>query len=286
LWNPNATTFADNNTIGLYPYGVFVNINNTVYVADRADSRILIWLEESINFTKIISGGLNYPYSVFVTIAGDIYVDNGYLNGRVDKWTSNATNSTPVMYVNASCFGLFVDVYDNLYCSMHATHQVMMKSPGSSANTSTIVAGTGCAGSASNMLNSPWGIFVDISLNLYVADYSNNRIQFFVAEQPSGTTVAGNGVSISLHYPTGITLDADGYLFIVDRIDNRIIGSGPNGFRCLVGCSGSGSASDQLSFPQTLSFDSYGNMFVIDTENNRIQKFLLATNSCGECDFL
>jgi DNA-binding beta-propeller fold protein YncE len=241
-----------------------------------------VWLEGSINVTKIISDGLYQPAGVFVTIDGDIYVDNGASNGRVDKWGSNATNSTPVMYVGASCYGLFIDVYDNLYCSIMTLHQVVMKSLHSSISTSTIVAGTGCPGSASNMLNNPDGIFVDNNLNLYVADYGNNRIQFFLAGQVNGTTVAGNGVSISLSGATGITLDADGYLFIVDCSNSRVVGSGPNGFRCLVGCSGGGSASDQLWNPQGLSFDSYGNMFVTDGSNNRIQKFLLATNSCSK----
>jgi DNA-binding beta-propeller fold protein YncE len=242
-----------------------------------------VWLEGSINVTKIISDGLYQPAGVFVTIDGDIYVDNGQSNGQVDKWASNATNSTPVMYVSSSCYGLFIDVYDNLYCSMFNLHQVVMKSLHNSVSTSTIVAGTGCPGNTSNMLNNPDGIFVDINLNLYVADWANNRIQFFTTGQLNGTTVAGNGVSISLHGPSGITLDADGYLFIVDCSNSRVVGSGPNGFRCLVGCSGYGSASDQLWNPQGLSFDSYGNMFVTDGSNYRIQKFFLATNSCGKC---
>jgi hypothetical protein len=241
-----------------------------------------VWLEGSINVTKIISDGLYQPAGVFVTIDGDIYVDNGASNGRVDKWGSNATNSTPVMYVSSSCFGLFIDVYDNLYCSMLNCHQVVMKSLHSSVSTSTIVAGTGCPGSASNMLNNPRGIFVDINLNLYCADWANNRIQFFIAGQLNGTTVAGNGVSITLNAPTGIILDADGYLFILDDSDSRIVGSGPNGFRCLVGCSTPGSASYQLQNPQGFSFDSYGNMFVTDGSNYRIQKFFLATNSCSK----
>jgi DNA-binding beta-propeller fold protein YncE len=252
-------------------------------VADQTHNRIVMWLEGSINVTKIISDDLLQPHSVFVTIAGDIYVDNGW-NGRIDRWASNATNSTPAMYVSSSCYGLFIDIYDNLYCSMHDLHQVVMKSLHSSISMSTIVAGTGCLGSASNMLCYPHGIFVDINLNLYVADWANNRIQYFIAGQLNGTTVAGNGISgnISLSYPTGITLDADGYLFIVDCHNNRIVGSGPSGFRCLVGCSGGGPASNQLWYPTTLSFDSYGNMFVTDSNNNRIQKFLLATNSCSK----
>jgi hypothetical protein len=253
-------------------------------VADQTHNRIVMWLEGSINVTKIISDDLLQPHSVFVTIAGDIYVDNGW-NGRIDRWASNATNSTPAMYVSSSCYGLFIDIYDNLYCSMHDLHQVVMKSLHSSISMSTIVAGTGCLGSASNMLFNPIGIFVDINLNLYVADAHNNRIQFFIAGQLNGTTIAGNGTSgnISLHQPTGITLDADGYLFIVDNANSRIVGSGPNGFRCLVGCFfGSGPASNQLSTPFTLSFDGYGNMFVTDYGNSRIQKFLLATNSCSK----
>jgi hypothetical protein len=253
-------------------------------VADQTHNRVVMWLEGSINFTKIISGGLNTPYSLFVTIASDIYVDNGQSNGRVDKWTSNATNSTAAMYVSVACYGLFIDVFDNLYCSMYYLNQVVMKSFQSSVSTSTTVAGTGCAGSASDMLARPVEIFVDINLNLYVADSNNNRIQFFTAGQLNGITKAGNATSgnISLSQPTGITLDADGYLFIVDSDNSRIVGSGPNGFRCLVGCSGGGSASNQLSLPFTLSFDSYGNMFVTDYGNSRIQKFLLATNSCSK----
>jgi hypothetical protein len=78
--------------------------------------------------------------------------------------------------------------------------------------------------------------------------------------------------------------NANGYLFITDYYNYRVIGSGPNGYRCIVGCSGvNGLLSDQLSNPSSLSFDSHGNLFVADTANGRIQKFLLETNLCGKC---
>jgi tripartite motif-containing protein 71 len=228
---------------------------------------------------------LIYPFALFVTITGDIYVDNGYYNGRVDKWAMGTNYSVPVMYVSSQCFGLFVDINNILYCSMRDLYQVVAKSLNSVSNVTTIVAGTGCSGSTSYMLNEPHGIFVDINLDLYVADSYNHRIQLFRSEQLGGTTVAGDessSTTISLNYPTGIILDANKYLFIVDSWNNRIVGSGPNGFRCLVGCSAGGSGSDQLVFPSALSFDSYGNMFVADWDNDRIQKFFLSTNSCGE----
>ena len=220
-----------------------------------------------------------------MTINGDIYIDNESSNGRVDRWTTNTNTSAPVMYVNSGCSGLFVDVMDTLYCSMFTAHQVVSKSLNSNSNITTIVAGTGCNGSTSNMLDEPYGIFIDINFDLYVADAKNSRIQLFRLGQLDAVTVAGNGsanVTIALTYPTGIVFDADGYLFIIDLVDSRVVGSGPNGFRCLVGCSGGGSASNQLSGPRSLSFDSDGNMFVTDRDNSRIQQFILSTNSCSK----
>jgi hypothetical protein len=106
----------------------------------------------------------------------------------------------------------------------------------------------------------------------------------FQSGQLNATTAAGNGApgTIILSYPIDVILDADGYLFIVDSDNQRIIGSGLAGFRCVAGCSGTyGSASNQLFYPQTMAFDSYGNIFVMDTDNSRIQKFFLTADSCG-----
>ncbi len=51
-----------------------------------------------------------------------------------------------------------------------------------------IVGGIGSAGSTSNTLNNPRGIFVDTTLNLYVADCGNNRIPKFIKNQCSKYT--------------------------------------------------------------------------------------------------
>lgn len=156
-------------------------------------------------------------------------------------------------------------------------------------NIISVIAGNETAGSTSDMLNNPRGIFFDVQSNLYVADSSNNRIQSFKSGQRNGTTVAGSGATgtITLSNPTSVVLDADGYLFIVDENNHRIIGSGPTGFRCVAGCSGiSGNESTQLNAPLNLRFDPYGNLFVVDRGNKRIQKFFLATNSCGKYYYL
>ncbi|UJR18466.1 hypothetical protein I4U23_005372, partial [Adineta vaga] len=72
--------------------------------------------------------------------------------------------------------------------------------------TPTTVAGNGTPGSAPNQLQEPYGIFVDDNIDLYVADYLNNRIQKFEVGNPAGITKAGNGSSpftILLLHPTG-----------------------------------------------------------------------------------
>ena len=144
----------------------------------------------------------------------------------------------------------------------------------------TTVAGTGSQGSTSNLLNGPFGIFVDTNFDLYVADCWNHRIQLFRLGQINGITVAGStspNLTISLNYPSHVILDGNKYLFITDDY-NRIVGSDENGFRCIVACLGGGSTSDKLSYPRSPAFDSFGNLFVADLNNNRIQKFWLLTN--------
>jgi sugar lactone lactonase YvrE len=147
------------------------------------------------------------------------------------------------------------------------------------------IAGGGGPGSASTQLNSPSGIFVTSNFQLYVADCTNNRIQRFQLGNLTGTTVSLNGLtgSNTLSCPTGVVMDADGYLFILDSSNNRIVGSNANGFRCVAACSAtSGSTADKLSSAWSLSFDNLGNIFVADSRSSRIQKFLLATNTCGK----
>ncbi|CAF1216038.1 unnamed protein product [Adineta steineri] len=281
-WSANGITFANTTIIGTNPYGIFIDTNNTIYVSERTPNRVQVWHDSSSTPIRILTSGLSNPFTVFVTINGDIYIDNGGSNTRVDKWTLNSSTSTSAMYVKNSCWGLFIDINNNLYCSMYALNQVVVKSLTTNSAMWTVAAGANCSVPSTNTLNGPCGIYVDINLNLYVADCGNSRIQLFLSTQVIGKTVAGTGAigTIALSCPTGIVLDANDYLYITDCDNHRIVASGPNGFRCLVGCSGvSGSSSSQLYYPTALSFDSYGNMYVVDQYNNRIQKFLIESTS-------
>lgn len=284
-WNSNGTTFANNSTIGANPSSLFISTNNTLYAVANTLNRVQVWYEGNMNPISIVSARFTRSYSIFVTNRGDMFIDNGFLYGQVDQLAINPTSITSAMSLTKACYGLFIDTNNTLYCSLTMLHQVVSRSLNNALTALKGVAGTGCAGSASNMLSSPVGIFVDINFDLYVADLNNNRIQRFPPGQSNAITVAGSSAfgTITLYRPTSVVMDADGYLFIVDRGNYRIVGSGPSGFRCLVGCSNTnGSNSNQLSSPYAMAFDSYGNILVTDTSNNRIQKFSLKTDLCGE----
>lgn len=284
-WNPNATTFATRNITGLNPYAIFSNKNGTIYVVNQQYGRIAIWLNNSIDPNIILYNGLSSPTSIFVIIHGDIYVDNSLSVNRIVKSVSYTNMSIPVMNISTSCYGLFVDISNTLYCSIRDHHQVLTKWLNDNTSTVTTVAGNGSPGSSSNMLYSPYGIFVDTNFDLYVADSYNHRIQLFRLGELNGITVAVNGslnTTIILNRPSGVVLDGNKYLFITDCDSHRVIGSDKNGFRCIVGCSGStGSLSNQLIYPQSLAFDSSGNIYIVDRGNHRIQKFTLFLSSCN-----
>ena len=255
-----------------------------VYAANSQDGRIQTWSEGSAGPTRTIATNSTNLFSLFVSLTGEIYVYNWNFN-QVDVWLNNLTGRAETLSVSGPSYSIFVGSNGYLYCSLYYSHTIIKRSLNSSDNQLTTVAGTGCPGYLPNRLYHPHGIFVTVGLDLYVADSDNHRIQIFRPGQLNGTTAAGRDApeTIALRYPTAVTLDADERIYIVDSNNNRIVRSGPAGFRCIIGCTGvGGSASNQLSSPNSMAFDSYGNIFVVDSLNNRVQKFLLSSNTCGK----
>lgn len=283
-WNASAITFANSSLVGLNPFGIFISINNTIYVSAKSMNLIRIWNERNNTPVSIITGTFNNAHGLFVTLNGDVYIDDGS-NHRIQRRSSNSNGTMMISrpMINGTCYGVFVDLDNAVYCSVEQS-QIVVKVRFNSTNiTSSIVAGNGSVGSSADTLRYPQGIFVDKNLDLYVADCSNNRIQKFRCGEKNATTMAGTGASrtMNLTCPSGVILDGDKYLYIVDNNNHRIIRSGNNQSQCILGCSGSaGTAATQLDSPQSLSFDSFGNLFVVDNDNHRIQKFLFDQSSC------
>ena len=287
-WNPSGITVLNSSSIGSTASGIFITVNDTIFLAVPGRSQAQMWLPGSTTPARALSTSGFTPSDVFVTSNGDIYVDNGVMAHQVDRWTINVPSAMNAMYVSVGCSSLFVDINNHLYCSFEAPDQVIKRWLNGPLNSSTLAAGNGTRGNTSNLLYAPRGIFVDRELCLYVADCYNHRVQVFPRDHSNGTTAAGNGApgTITLNLPVDVILDADGHLFIADSSNNRIVASGPNGFRCIIACSGaSGSATNMLSNPVSLSFGSVGDLFVTDGSNGRVQRFLIARNSCGELSF-
>ncbi len=131
-------------------------------------------------------------------------------------------------------------------------------------------------------IDSPYGVAVDATGNLFIADTYNERIRK-VGTNGIIITVAGNGTegysgdggaatNAELPYPAGVAVDATGNLFIADSGNNRIRKVGTNGIITTVagnghaGYSGDGGAATnaELNYPAGVAVDATGNLFIAD----------------------
>jgi DNA-binding beta-propeller fold protein YncE len=118
-----------------------------------------------------------------------------------------------------------------------------------------------------------------------VADCDNHRIQIFKSEEQNGAMIHISEQNNKLNCPTDVVLDHDLNLYVANNGNHRIFRfmSNSNESHCLVGCAdSSGNGPDRLKNPISISFDSHGGIYVTDSNNHRVQKFSLATNSCGK----
>ncbi|CAF1095057.1 unnamed protein product, partial [Didymodactylos carnosus] len=143
------------------------------------------------------------------------------------------------------------------------------------------------AGSSISALNLPQKIYIDSLSNLYVSDSTNQRvIKFSYGSTTNGqiilgtTGVPGSNLSL-LDYPTGLQLDSNGNLLVVDANNHRVIKLFTNGTVTVVaGISGQSSSSlNHLRNPNDLYITADNTLYVSDQNNNRVLRF--APNSTG-----
>ena len=131
----------------------------------------------------------------------------------------------------------------------------------------------GSEGSGDGQFSRPFGITVDRSENIYVADWGNNRIQKFDSNGNFllkwGTEGSGDGQFNRL---CNIAVGNSGNVYVSDTQNNRIQKFDSNGnFIAKWGSKGSGDG--QFNFPTGIAVDNSDNIYVSDENNNRIQKF-------------
>ncbi|MFG2349744.1 NHL domain-containing protein [Streptomyces phaeochromogenes] len=142
-----------------------------------------------------VSAQLNRPYGLAVDGAGNLYIAEAE-NHRVRKVTTDGKISTIAGTGTAGFsgdggpaasaqlhfpMGMVVDSIGTLYVSDHRNHRIRKITTDGKIST---IAGTGSEGfrgekspAASAQLARPYGLAVDSSDNLYIADSGNNRIR-------------------------------------------------------------------------------------------------------------
>jgi len=263
------------------PWGVYVDSNNTIYVADYSNHRIQQWFPNAVSGNTVIgvtgvsgSNGslLNYPIAVYGDTQQRLYV--GDSNG-IRVWSLGASVGYPLPGSSGigPINGIFVDKNGNIYASALSSCAVRMWTPTGTAST-LVAGGTGC-GPSSSQLYDPYGLSVDSSTStIFISNWNVQTIVSWPIGATNGTIIAGqNSISgtdaFLLKYPCDVKLDPYGNLYVADSGNNRI----------LLFCQNPSSTSAtiiagyQLSYPQSIALDSNLNLYVSSAGNSQVQKF-------------
>ncbi len=251
--------------------GVAVDTAGNLYIADSLNQRV----------RKIDSNG------VITTVAGNGVTGFSGDGGRATSASLNLPS------------GVAVDAAGNLYIADSGNNRIRKVTAAGIISTAAgngVRGFSGDAGAATSAsLAGPSGVASDAAGNLYIADTNNHRIRK-VSASGTITTIAGDGfnqfgigrffgdggpaTSASLNFPSGVTLDAGGNLYIADTTNQRlrkvntagvintVAGNGTKDF------SGDGgpAASASLSEPSGVVVDVGSNLYIADSGNNRVRQ--------------
>jgi trimeric autotransporter adhesin len=258
------------------PHGIAVDASGNIYIADYNNDRIRVVTRGTGIITTVAgdgtegysgdggqatSTGLTKPSLIAVDTSGNIYIADSY-SGRVRMVTKSTGIITTVvgdgtrghkgdggLATSAGLYnphGVAVDASGNIYIADSFRIRMVTKSTG----IITTVAGYGTQGysgdggpATSASLMYLWGVAVDASGNIYIADTNNDRIRVVTKSTGIITTVAGGGVkgdvvslgdggqatSAYVYAPRGIAVDASGNIYIATPEYHRIRHVNPMG---------------------------------------------------------
>jgi len=218
------------------------------------------------------------PAPKIVTVAGQPGVA-GYADGTADQAKFRLPNN------------LAVDRAGNIFVADTANN--VIRKIGTNGMVSTVAGVAGSHGSndgkgASAQFWAPFGIAVDSSNNVYVADTGNNVVRKINAEGVVSTLAGsarhpgkddGKGSSARFRNPWSVAVDGAGNVIVADMSNDTVRRITPEGVVSTVaGQAGVTGTADgfgtgaQFNDPFAVTVDAAGDIFVSDSANNAIRK--------------
>ena len=247
-------------------------------------------------------GATLVPTALAFDSTGNLYVGD-YVNDRIRKITPSGIITTfagtgvvgaggdggPA--ANASlgyAFGLAFDPSGNLYVADYVNYRIRKIASNGIITTVAGSGGFGFAGDGSQatgaQMKNPFGVAVDNSGNIFIADYNNQRIR-----KVSGgiiSTVAGDGDAsfagdggaatdalLDSRYRIGVAVDSAGNIFIADQGNRRVRKVDPStgiiktfaGGGCCVPVDGFPANLSALSDAAAVAVDKSDNVYIADS---------------------
>jgi sugar lactone lactonase YvrE len=237
------------------PYGVAVDYNGNVYVAEYSNHTIRKITPSGMVTTLAGKAGVSgsadgigsnarfyYPYGIAVNTAGTVIYVADTNNNTIRKITPGGVVTTFACSAGqaGSNDGLgssarfnfptsvAVDLAGNVYVADFSNQTIRKISPGGAVSTLAGVAGEygNNDGVGSNArFGNPYGIAVDLSGNVYVAEYGNQLVRKISSGGQVTTLgglvnhdeiVDGRGSAARFYSPYGIAVDLSGNLYVAD----------------------------------------------------------------------